>query len=147
KALRLPDRAEKGMRPTELWKTVMTGKFMASPLYRDGLLYTIESQKCRLITIEAKTGKIVEATRTEEPGLKIDGLAPAHHAYASPTADEKHLFFFDDAGNAAVIEHGRNPKVVRVNKLQDGVVGTPFFVNDRIIIRGSQAVYCVGEKR
>ena len=120
---------------------------MASPVYRDGLIYTIESQKCRLHVIDAKTGEVLtvtrvvdEATKAEkiEPGLKIEGLAPAQYAYASPVAAEKNVFFFDDAGNTAVLELGREYKLVRVNKLEDGLVGTPFFIKDKIIIRGSQ---------
>jgi outer membrane protein assembly factor BamB len=154
-ALELPAKAEKGMRPKEMWKTALKGKFMASPIYRDGLLYTLESQKCLLHIIDAKTGKVLtvtravnEVTKSEgvEAGLKIEGLAPAHYAYASPTAAANNIFFFDDAGNTAVLELGREYKPVRINKLEDGVVGTPFFIKDRIIIRGSKAVYCVGEK-
>jgi outer membrane protein assembly factor BamB len=155
RALELPARAEKGMRLKELWKTPLSGTFMASPIYRNGLIYTIESQKCRLHILDAKTGEILtvtrvvdEETRAEkiETGLKIKGLAPAHYSYASPVAAEKNVFFFDDAGNTAVLELGRKGKLVRVNKLEDGFAGTPFFVQDKVIIRGSATVYCIGEK-
>jgi outer membrane protein assembly factor BamB len=156
KALELPAKAEKGMRLKELWKTKLSGKFMASPVYRDGLTYTIESQKGRLHILDAKTGEVLTASRVvdaetgaekTETGLKIEGLAPAQYAYASPVATEKNVFFFDDAGNAAVLELGRKPRLVRVNKLEDGSVGTPFFLKDKIVIRGSETVYCIGEKR
>jgi outer membrane protein assembly factor BamB len=156
RAWELPARAEKGMRLKELWKTRLGGTFMASPVYRDGLLYTIENQRCRLHVLDAKTGAVLTATRTVdeatkaerlEAGSKIDGLAPARYAYASPAATEKHIFFFDDAGNTAVLELGRKHRLVGVNKLEDGLVGTPFFVKDKVILRGSQTVYCVGEKR
>jgi outer membrane protein assembly factor BamB len=156
KALELPARAEKGMRLKELWKTTLTGKFMASPIYRDGLIYTIENQMCRLNVIDAKTGQILTSARaggesTEarkiERGVKIEGLAPAKHAYSSPAVAEKNLFFFDDAGNTAVLDLGSEYRLVRVNKLEDGFVGTPFFFKDKIIIRGTKSVYCVAEKR
>jgi hypothetical protein len=156
KALELPVKAEKGMRLKEVWKTTLKGRFMASPIYRDGLVYTIESQNCRLHTLEAKTGKVLTVTRVVdaaskeekiESGLKIEGLVPAFYAYASPAVAEKNVFFFDDAGNAAVVEAGRDYKLLRINKLEEAVVGTPFFIKDRIIIRSSQSVYCVGEKR
>jgi outer membrane protein assembly factor BamB len=147
RALELPARAEKGMRLKEHWKTRLSGDFMASPVYRDGLLYTIENQKCRLHIIDAKTGEILTTgAEASESGVKIEGLAPAKYAYASPAASEKYVFFFDDAGNAAVLELGRKYKLVRVNKLQDGLVGTPFFTGDRIILRGTRTVYCVGAK-
>ncbi len=155
RALELPAKAEKGMRLKELWKTKLSGRFMASPIFRDGLIYTIESQKRRLHVLDAKTGEVLtvtrvvdEATKAEkiESGLKIEGLAPAHFTYASPVAAQKNVFFFDDAGNTAVLEFGRKHRLVRVNKVEDGFVGTPFFIDDKIIIRGSRSVYCIGEK-
>jgi len=89
-----------------------------------------------------------EETKAEriEPGVKIDGLARAKYAYASPTAAEGHVFFFDDAGNTAVLELGRQYRPVRINRLDDGLAGTPFFRDDKIVIRGINAVYCIGEK-
>jgi outer membrane protein assembly factor BamB len=154
RALQLPARAEKGMRLKELWSTRLSGTFMASPVYKGGLLYTIENQQCRLHVIDAKTGQVLTISRLREEatqagkttGSRIEGLAPARYAYASPAADRRHVFFFDDAGNTAVLELGRKPRLVRVNKLEDGIVGTPFFVKDRIIIRGNRAVYCIGQK-
>jgi hypothetical protein len=155
RAWELPARAGKDMQLKELWTTRLTGLFMASAVYRDGLLYTIENQKCLLHILDARTGAVLTSTRVldEEttaprlqPGVKIEGLAPARYAYASPTAAEKHVFFFDDAGSGAVLAPGRTYKLVRVNKLDDACIGTPFFIQDKIIIRGSQTVYCIGEK-
>jgi len=152
RALELPTKAEKGMRLKELWRTTLNGTFMASPVYRDGLIYTIE-KRCRLHIIDAKTGDILtvsrsldDVTKTEkiESGVKIEGLAPAHYAYASPAVAGKNIFCFDDAGHAAVLELGRQYKLVRVNNLEDGFSGTPYFFQDRLIIRGSQTVYCIG---
>jgi hypothetical protein len=111
---------------------------------------------CRLNVIDAKTGRVLTSVRagggaTEarkiERGVKIEGLAPAKYAYASPAVAEKNLFFFDDAGNAAVLELGCEYRLVRVNKLEDGFVGTPFFFKDKIIIRGTKTVYCIAKNR
>jgi outer membrane protein assembly factor BamB len=156
RALALPAKAEKGMQPKELWKTRLGGQFMATAIYRDGLIYTIEGEKCRLHVIDAKTGDLLavtrvvdEATQTEtvEPGVKIEGLACAQFAYASPVAAGRNIFFFDDAGNTAVFELGRERRLARVNRLEDGLVGSPFFVDDKIIFRGTQTVYCIQEER
>jgi outer membrane protein assembly factor BamB len=151
RALELPARAEKGMRPRELWKTDLAGAFMASPAYKDGLLYAIEDKRCRPIVIDAKTGAVLTAQKgvdgKAEPGIKIDGLAAAQFVYASPVVSEKHVYFFDDAGNTAVLEVGSRANLVRVNQLNEGMVGTPFFVDDKIIFRGIRTVYCVAEKR
>jgi hypothetical protein len=45
-----------------------------------------------------------------------------------------------------VLKLGREHRLVRVNKFEDGFSGTPFFFKDKIIIRGSQTVYCIGAK-
>jgi outer membrane protein assembly factor BamB len=154
-AFELPAKAEKGMQLREMWKTEMAGAFMSSPAYRDGLLYTIEGKKCRVCVIDAKTGKLLtttkavdEATKGEvvESGIKVKGLAAAQYVYASPVVTERNVFFFDDGGHTAVLELGREPRLVRGNRLADGLAGTPFFVRDRIIIRGTNAVYCIASK-
>lgn len=156
RALQLPARAEKGMRLKELWNTKLDGEFMASPILGDGLLCTVESKKCRLHVLDAKTGEVLTVTRVVdaetravkiETGVKLEGLAPAQYTYASPVVAEKHVYFFDDAGHAAVLQLGRKPRLVHANKLADGFSGTPFFIKDKIIIRGTTAVYCIGEKR
>jgi outer membrane protein assembly factor BamB len=156
RAFELPAKAKKGMRLKELWRTEMAGEFMSSPAYQGGLLYTIEGKKCRVCVIDATTGRLLTTTRSVdegtkaevlESGVKIDGLIAGQYVYASPVATEKNVFFFDDAGNTAVLEPGREHKLVRVNRLADGVSGTPFFVRDKIIVRGTKAVYCIASKR
>ena len=153
-ALELPAKAEPRMRLKELWKSEFGGEFMASPIYKNGLIYTNDT-KCRLYIIDAKTGEVLSVTRQVdkkslaekfEPGVKIEGLASARFAYASPVATERNLFLFDDAGNAAVLGLGRKYQLIRVNQLADVLVGTPYFVDHKIIIRGNKTVYCLGEK-
>jgi outer membrane protein assembly factor BamB len=155
RALELPAKAEKGMRLKELWQTKLNGEFMASPILGDGLLVTVESKKCRLHILDAKTGEVLTVSHVVDPetkaekletGVKLEGLAPAQYTYASPVAAGKHVYFFDDAGRAAVLELARKQRLVRVNKLEDGISGTPFFIEDKIIIRGAAAVYCIGKK-
>ena len=155
RALELSAKAEKGMQLRECWRTKLRGEFMASPIYRDGLFYTSDCQKCRLYIIDARTGEVLTVTqvvdketqaRKSVPGVKIDGLATARYTYASPVAAERGGFFFDDAGHTAVLELGREYRLTRVNKLEDACIGTPFFVDDKIIIRGSKTVYCIGVK-
>lgn len=153
RALELPDKPEKGMRLKEVWNTKLKGSFMASPVYRDGLIYTLESQKCRVVILDAKTGALLtstkdidDTTKAEklEPGVKIDGLTRAQFAYASPVATKSEIYYFDDTGNTAVLHLGREHRLARINKLDDTFIGTPFFVDDKIIIRGRETVYCLG---
>jgi hypothetical protein len=126
---------------------------MASPLIRYNLIYTIESQKSLLQTIVAKTGEVtlttVEyngATESRKPGIKLEGLAPAKYVYASPVLAGSRVFFFDDAGNTSIIELYPSFHYLPPNKLEDACVGTPFFIRDKIIIRGTKTIYCIGEK-
>jgi outer membrane protein assembly factor BamB len=160
-ALELPVEAEKGMKLKPLWKTRLRGVFMASPVFRDGRLYTLESKYCRLHILDAQTGEdlsgeVLTVSRTVdketqaenvEAGLKIAGLTSAKFAYASPVATERNVFFFDDSGNTAVLELGQECRLARINRLQDALVGTPFFSGDKIIIRGTRTIYCIAAKR
>jgi outer membrane protein assembly factor BamB len=150
RAFELPPKAEPGMRLKELWATELAGDFMASPVYHDGLLYTTEGKKCRVCVIDAKTGKLLTTTPaadgTAEPGIKVEGLAAAQYAYVSPVATRENVFYFDDGGNSVVLEPGGSPRPVRVNRLGEGICGTPFFVRDMIVIRGTRAVYCIAGK-
>jgi outer membrane protein assembly factor BamB len=151
RAFELPARAEPGMRLKELWRTELGGGFLASPAYRNGLLYTTEGKTCRVCILDATTGELLTTTRAAgadrpDAGVKVDGLAAAQYAYASPVATEKYIFVFDDGGRTAVLEPGRQPRVNHLNRLADGNCGTPFFVGDRIIIRGTKAVYFIGPK-
>lgn len=158
KALTLPAKAEPGMQLKERWRTRLSGEFMASPILKDGILYTIESKTCRVHRIDATTGESLMVTGTADadqnvqpaevkPGLKIAGLVSAKFTYASPVATERNVFFFDDSGNTAVLEPGRALRLMRINRLGDAHVGTPFFVDNRIIIRGTRSVLCVGTER
>lgn len=155
-AFELPAQAEKGMRPKQLWrKRIGSGVFMASPVYRNGLFYTIESKRCRLFTIDAKTGEVLtvshsidKETQLEqvETGVKLNGLASAKFAYASPVATQRHVYLFDDAGSTAIVKLGRNFELSHVNHIDDAIVGTPYFIDDKIVIRGSKTIYCIGNK-
>jgi hypothetical protein len=154
-ALELPAKAEKEMPVKEVWRTKIEGEFMASPVYHDGLLYSIESRTSRLVVIDAKTGENLYRNRAADrtgqtgpavPGTKIEGLASARYAYASPTAAGQNIFFFDDAGNTAVVEPGRQLRLAHLNRLDDALVGTPFFIDDKIIVRGSKTVCCIAAK-
>ena len=99
--------------------------------FHGGCLYTVESKTCRLHILDAKTGEELEGNATvaaqpeaqsAEGGLKIDGLAIAQFAYASPVVTARNLFFFDDAGNTAVLKRPRD-RPAHVNKLDNALWG------------------------
>ena len=149
-AFQLPEKIEKGMALKKLWSGKLKGAFMASPAFHDGLIYTIESQKSRVHILDAKTGAEVTARNNEassptETGAAVEGLTRVQFTYASPVATEQGIYFFDDSGNTIVVEPGRELRVKQVNKLPGGIVGTPFFVSDKIVFRTNDTVTCVGK--
>ncbi len=151
RAYQLPEKIEKGMPLKLLWSGKLKGAFMASPAFHDGLIYTIESQKSRIHVLDARTGAEVtarssEASMATESGVPVEGLARVQFTYASPVATGRAIYFFDDSGNTVVLEPGQDLKVRRVNKLDGGIVGTPFFVGDKILFRTNDAVTCVGNQ-
>ncbi|MFT5108147.1 MAG: outer membrane protein assembly factor BamB [Pseudoalteromonas tetraodonis] len=154
-ALALPAKAQMGMRLKELWKTELGGIFMASPAHHAGLIYTIESRTGLLHLLDRKTGEILNGRGVVldkkpkkeklETGSRIEGLAIAQQIYASATIAKGGIYLFDDAGGAALLEHGRDPKLIRINQLKDACIGTPYFVGNKIIARGVKTVYCLSE--
>ncbi len=103
-ALELPAKAEKGLRPKELWKTDPQrrlhglARLPGRPhLYdRERAAAGCTSSTRRPVKSLRSSRALDEATKTEQltSGVKIEGLAPAHYAYASPAVTDKNVFFF-----------------------------------------------------
>jgi len=146
-------KAEKGMKPIERWKIALGGDFMASRVPGRPHLHDREPGSFLLPRCEGRQGPVVtkqvdEATKAEktEPGRRIEGLAPAQYLYAGPAADDKHIFFFDDAGNALCSSSAGSTGFSASISSRKGSSGRP-----SSLATGSSSavenVYCVGEKR
>lgn len=128
----------------ELWTAELEGDFFSSPVYHDGLLYTVNDAGV-LYALEAATGKAVVEKELDIPNASgRPGILPAH-IYPSIVLAGGHLFVFNDVGTSLVLSPGREPRVVGRNSLPEGAPGTPAFAGKRIFIRGGEHLYCIGE--
>ena len=137
-ALQLPDKATDTLPVKNLWECSLEGEFFASPVYANGLLFTVGGQG-KLFIVDAQDGKILVSK--DLPFESRD--APV---YSSPTVAGKYVFVSNVAGETLVIEAAREYKEVKLNRLPDGSGGTPVFKGRRMFIRGGRKLYCIGEK-
>ncbi len=105
-----------------------------APILVDDLIYMV-SDNAVATCIDAKSGKEVWTKRL---GDKFS---------ASPVCADGHLYFCDqDAGNCYVLATGRKPKVVAVNKLDDGCMASPAIAGKALFIRTKKSLYRIEKK-
>ncbi len=105
---------------------------LLTPLIKDGLIYSINT-KNQLRCLEAKTGKIVYTQ-------KMTG-----RYNSSPVYSNGLIYFTSLSGETSVIREGRKYELVAKNKLKGEIQATPAISGDRLIIRTSSDIYCIGD--
>jgi outer membrane protein assembly factor BamB len=122
---------------------------IASPLYCDGLLYTVDMMGL-LMVLDARTGKRVYQRTLDmnQQCTRMDfGVA------ASPTLGGKRLYLLDNLGTSLVLEPGAMYKEAGRNILEDSdgpqwggqerFFTSPVFDGNSILIRGRGYLYCI----
>lgn len=105
---------------------------LLTPLIKDGLIYTVNT-KNQLRCLEAKTGKIVYTQRM------------TGRYNSSPVYSDGLIYFTSLSGETSVIREGRKYELVAKNKLKGEIQATPAISGDRLIIRTSSDIYCIGD--
>jgi outer membrane protein assembly factor BamB len=133
KAVRLPDTLDEPFEVKTVWTTEINEKrHFASPLYYDGLLYTVQ-EKGILSVIDAETGK-----RAYEQDLGLN-----RWTYSSPAVAGDHIYLGTEAGCMIVIKPGRKYREVARNPV-DKHKCSPLFSGSRLYVRGYEYVMCIG---
>jgi outer membrane protein assembly factor BamB len=115
-----------------LWKNPRSLPNVPSPLYYQGVLYTLKEGGI-LTSFDPKTGEILKQARlTAAPGAY----------YSSPVAADGKIYVISEEGKATVLRAGAQWEVLAVNVLDDGCKATPALVDGRIYLRTYSAVYC-----
>jgi outer membrane protein assembly factor BamB len=112
------------------WKIKKNVPGKPSMILADGLIYMVDDGgivRC----VEAKNGEEVWHGR-------LNGKFSASILYAP---NDKHLYFFNDAGQATVLEAGREMKVVATNVLDDGFMASPAVAGKSLFLRTKTALY------
>lgn len=130
------------------WKRNYGTPYVPSPLLFDELLYFTSSNKGILTCLNAKTG---------EPLIERQRLQGIENIYASPVAVVDRVYLTSREGNTVVIKHGAvekaedtsaektpgKPVIIATNKLDDRFDASPIIVDDEIILRGREYLYCI----
>lgn len=130
--------------------------FAASPLVHDGLIYMVDFMG-RLTVVDAKT---VEVVYRKDLGLGIETKTFVYQlgcCYASPIVAGKNIYVLGATGIMVVFEAGREFKLVSKNRIEnvtnpgqwyelpEGFVASPVVAGNRLYLRGSENLYCIGQ--
>jgi outer membrane protein assembly factor BamB len=114
-----------------LWRMKAPVLQLSTPVIRDGLIYTIDSEN-NLMCIDAKTGEIIYS----------DKLKSKHNS--SPIYAHGNIYFCSTRGETIIIKEGRRYEKVAVNKLDGEIWSTPAILRNSILIRTSKYLYRLG---
>ncbi|HVW02467.1 MAG TPA: PQQ-binding-like beta-propeller repeat protein [Planctomycetaceae bacterium] len=129
----LPEHIGDSIMLTELWKTAPKGKnHYASPVLRDGIIFTVSSNSV-LTLIDAADGSILSERRLDlGPGTTYPSLAIAGRM----------LFVSSDNGTTLVLSADRDCRELAHNTLEP-FVSTPVFYGRRMYVRTHNRLWCI----
>jgi hypothetical protein len=147
------------------------GFYVASPLYNDGLLYSLGIAGRLVVLDTTKTVKKDLVVYTSFPPFDYKNgfgrKTPGFGMCSSPALAGKHIYMTDSTGCTIVMEPGKEYKQIAKNNIDctvpewtplNGKAGyytgphaeqtesSLVFEGNRIYMRGEQNLYCIGEK-
>lgn len=116
-----------------VWKNTRHVPFCASPLFLDGLIYTVKDGGF-LASLEARSGELVQRDRLPGGG----------NYYSSPVAGDGKIYLVDQRGRLSVVRAGRTWRVLSASDFEEEVYATPALAEGRIYVRTTGHLYCFG---
>jgi len=104
---------------------------ITSPAANDELMFTLNTSGM-LTCVDVKTGK------------KIWDHDFTTEFHASPTIAAGRVYLFAKDGKAFVVEAGRQFRELSRGELNDSIVASPAFAQNKILIRGETNLFCFG---
>ena len=111
-----------------LWRVKFPVLQLLTPLVKDGLIYTVDSEGT-LLCMDTKTGETVWSE-------KLKGKYNS-----SPVYIAGHIYFNSIRGETLVIKEGRDLEMVAQNSLDGEIWATPAVVDGAILMRTSKYLY------
>jgi outer membrane protein assembly factor BamB len=109
------------------------GDIYASPIVHNGLIYAVSTQKV-LNVLDAATGEVLLTRRLELGDQPV---------WPSLCLAGNYLFISSRDGTTLILEPGRQYQEVARNQLEY-FISTPIFHGNRMYVRTSQHLYCIG---
>jgi hypothetical protein len=118
-----------------IWKRSKRTPYVPSPLLYKGVLYFLAHYQGVMTRVVGQTGE-------EDGPFRLLGL---REVYASPVAAQDRIYWLDRSGICMVLGHGKNPKPLALNQLEDRFSASPALIGNNIILRGEKYLYCIGK--
>jgi len=125
-----------GEESKERWRTSKMLTDAASPLLYRGLLYLVKNGGL-LATVDPESGELLRQDRI--PGLEGS-------IFASPIAADGKLFILNESGKLAVLQSGRDWRVLAVNVLAENCYATPAIADGVIVVRSERNLWAFQNK-
>jgi outer membrane protein assembly factor BamB len=122
--------------PEVLWQSLKLRPGYCSPVARDGLVYVVAGGGI-VHCADAKTGEIVWTHRIQAAGSYA----------ASPLLADGKLYVTNEAGVTAVLQAGREEKLLASNPIGDTILASPVAADGAIFLRSDSALFCIGKSR
>ncbi|MBS0000264.1 MAG: PQQ-binding-like beta-propeller repeat protein [Cyclobacteriaceae bacterium] len=119
--------------PEVLWETNEYLPEVSSPVAAGGLLFVATSYGV-IACYDAMNGEILWEYECDQ------GI------YASPIIADGKVYFLDMDGKMHIFKMDRTMNLLGVPELGESTVSTPAFAEGNIYIRGSEYLYCIGNK-
>jgi hypothetical protein len=108
---------------------------MASPVVAGGCVYVVNG---------TVLGAFDVATGERQFQERLTGF---RSVVASPIAVDGKVMILDETGAAVVLKAGPRFEILGHSKLEDMFWSSPAIARDTLLLRGVQALYCVGQPR
>lgn len=116
-----------------VWKNTRHVPFCASPLYLDGLIYTVKDGGF-LASLDARSGELVQRDRLPGSGTY----------YSSPVSGDGKIYLVNERGRLSVVQARRAWRVLSSSDFAEDVYATPAIASGRIYVRTTGHLYCFG---
>jgi outer membrane protein assembly factor BamB len=119
-----------------LWTHSEDTPYTPNPILVNGKLYFLRVNNGYLTCLDAKTG---EVHYTKE---KLEGI---NAIFSSPTGTSERLYIAAD-NICLVVKTGESFEILASNKLDDNFHASPVIVDNELILRGFESLYCFSEE-
>lgn len=118
----------------ENWELKKGTPYVPSPLLSGNRLYFTQSNKAILHCVDAETGEYFYPPQR---------LSMLENLYGSPVMAHGHVYLSDRSGNTLVFKDSEKFEPVTTNSLEDQFDASPVPVEDCLLLRGKNHLYCI----